>query len=57
MMNQQRLYPDIPPFPVACFYPMNKIRHPQANWYQLPFSRAVTLMAEHATSGSSSPGR
>lgn len=51
MMNQQRLYPDIPPFPVVCFYPMNKIRHPLANWYEQPFSVRSKLMAEHATSG------
>jgi peroxiredoxin len=51
MMNQQRLYPDIPPFPVVCFYPMNKIRDPHANWYQEPFSSRSKLMAEHATSG------
>jgi hydrogen peroxide-dependent heme synthase len=51
MMNKQRLYPDMPEWPVLCFYPMNKIRHPQANWYQLPFSERSTLMAEHATSG------
>jgi chlorite dismutase len=51
MMNQQRLYPDIPPFPVVCFYPMNKIRHPHANWYLEPFSVRSKLMAEHATSG------
>ena len=57
MMNQQRLYPDIPPFPVVCFYPMNKIRHPQANWYQLPFSARSQLMAEHATSGIKFAGR
>jgi chlorite dismutase len=51
MMNKQRLYPDIPNWPVTCFYPMNKIRDPQANWYQLPFSQRSALMAEHATSG------
>jgi chlorite dismutase len=51
MMNKQRLYPDLPPWPVHCFYPMNKIRDPQANWYQLPFSERSALMAEHATSG------
>lgn len=51
MMNKQRLYPDMPAWPVHCFYPMNKIRHPQANWYQLPFSERSALMAEHATSG------
>ena len=50
-MNQQRLYPDIPPFPCVTFYPMNKIRHPQANWYTEPFSVRNELMAEHATSG------
>lgn len=57
MMNRQRLYPDFPPFPVHCFYPMNKSRHPHANWYQLPFSRRAELMAEHATSGIKFAGR
>jgi hydrogen peroxide-dependent heme synthase len=51
MMNKQRLYPDIPEWPVFCFYPMNKIRDPHANWYELPFSQRSALMAEHATSG------
>ncbi|QDT55303.1 putative heme peroxidase [Caulifigura coniformis] len=51
MMNKQRLYPDIPAWPVFCFYPMNKIRDPHANWYDLPFSQRSALMAEHATSG------
>jgi peroxiredoxin len=57
MMNRQRLYPDLPPLPVCCFYPMNKIRHPLANWYQEPFSRRSDLMAEHATSGIQFAGR
>jgi chlorite dismutase len=57
MMNQQRLYPDFPPFPVTTFYPMNKIRHPSANWYTEPFSRRSELMAEHATSGIKFAGR
>jgi peroxiredoxin len=57
MMNQQRLYPDFPPFPVSCFYPMNKIRDPHANWYTLPFSERSRLMAEHATSGIKFAGR
>ncbi len=50
-MNQQRLYPELPPFPVVTFYPMNKIRIPQANWFLEPFSVRSELMAEHATSG------
>jgi chlorite dismutase len=56
-MNKQRLYPDFPPLPVTCFYPMNKIRHPLANWYQSPFSERSALMAEHATSGMKFAGR
>ena len=51
MMNKQRLYPDMPEWPVICFYPMNKIREPQANWFMIPFSERSRLMAEHATSG------
>ena len=56
-MNQQRLYPDFPPFPVTCFYPMNKIRDPHANWYAEPFSRRAAMMSEHATSGIRFAGR
>lgn len=51
MMNKQRLYPDMPEWPILCFYPMNKIRDPQANWFMMPFSERSRLMAEHATSG------
>ncbi len=56
-MNKQRLYPDFPPFPVVSFYPMNKIRHPSANWYTEPFSVRSKLMSEHATSGIKFAGR
>lgn len=56
-MNQQRIYPDLPPFPVISFYPMNKARHPLANWYTEPFSERSRLMAEHATSGIKFAGR
>lgn len=56
-MNRQRMYPDIPPFPVITFYPMNKARHPLANWYTEPFSVRSELMAEHATSGIKFAGR
>ncbi len=56
-MNQQRMYPDFPPFPVMTFYPMNKARHPLANWYKEPFSVRSELMAEHATSGIKFAGR
>ena len=56
-MNKQRMYPDFPPFPVLSFYPMNKIRHPSANWFMEPFSTRSELMAEHATSGIKFAGR
>jgi len=56
-MNKQRLYPDIPPFPVIAFYPMNKARHPLANWFDEPFSVRSDLMSEHATSGIKFAGR
>lgn len=57
MMNKQRLCPDFPNWPVTCFYPMNKARHPLANWYTEPFSQRSALMAEHATSGIKFAGR
>ena len=57
MMNQQRLCPDFPNWPVTCFYPMNKIRHPSANWYMEPFSSRSAMMSEHATSGIKFAGR
>jgi len=56
-MNQQRLYPDFPELPIQCFYPMNKIRHPAANWFTEPFENRSKLMAEHATSGIQFAGR
>lgn len=33
MMNEQRLRPEIPDWPAACFYPMNKSRVVGANWF------------------------
>ncbi len=57
MMNRQRLCPDFPNWPVTCFYPMNKARHPAANWYMEPFSSRSAMMSEHATSGIKFAGR
>ncbi len=50
-MNYQRLTPDFPEWPVSCFYPMNKWRIPDANWFTLPVSERNRLMGEHARSG------
>jgi len=57
MMNKQRLYPDFPEWPATCFYPMNKARHPLANWFTEPFSVRSALMSEHATSGITFAGK
>jgi chlorite dismutase len=57
MMRKQRLFPEFPPWPVTCFYPMNKIRHPQANWYTRPFSHRMDMMTEHGKSGMKFAGR
>ncbi len=51
MMRRHRLTPDFPPWPATCFYPMNKIRVVEANWFVLPFSQRSELMAEHAKTG------
>lgn len=56
-MRRQRLFPDFPPWPVTSFYPMNKIRHPLANWYTEPFSRRMEMMTEHGKSGMKFGGR
>jgi chlorite dismutase len=57
MMNEQRLRPEIPAWPAACFYPMNKSRVVGANWFSEPFSRRNAMMAEHAQSGIAFAGR
>lgn len=57
VMRKQRLFPDFPPWPVTSFYPMNKIRHPLANWYTEPYSRRMEMMTEHGKSGMKFAGR
>lgn len=51
MMRKQRLTPDFPEWPATCFYPMNKLRVPGANWFMLDFDTRNQLMAEHGRSG------
>lgn len=57
MMNEQRLRPEIPDWPSACFYPMNKSRVVGANWFSEPFSARNAMMAEHAQSGMAFAGK
>ncbi len=56
-MNRQRLTPDLPPYPAMCFYPMNKIREPHANWFMLPKEERSRLMIDHAKSGMAFVGK
>jgi chlorite dismutase len=56
-MNQQRLYPEFPDWPCACFYPMSKTRQPDQNWYLLPFETRAELMSQHGKTGMKFAGR
>jgi chlorite dismutase len=56
-MRKGRLEPELPPWPSACFYPMNKKRKVGENWFTLPFAERSRLMAEHARSGMSFAGK
>jgi peroxiredoxin len=54
---QDRLYPNLPDWPVVCFYPMSKRRNEHQNWYALPFADRKALMAGHAQVGRRFAGR
>lgn len=49
--NKDKLYPNLPGWPVLCFYPMSKRRSPGQNWYALPLAERKRLMAGHAKVG------
>jgi hydrogen peroxide-dependent heme synthase len=55
--RQDRLYPNMPDWPVFCFYPMNKCRRDGDNWYALPFADRRRLMGGHAITGRKYSGR
>ena len=46
-----RLYPEIPPQRYACFYPMDRSRGEDKNWYQLPLEERARQMNEHGLIG------
>ncbi len=56
-MRRGRLEPELPPWPNACFYPMNKKRKTGENWFTLPYAERSRLMSEHARSGMAFGGR
>lgn len=55
--NQHRLYPQLPEWEVACFYPMTHRRDGEDNWYRLSFEERRALMHEHGRSGRAFSGR
>jgi chlorite dismutase len=46
-----RLYPEIPPTKWLCFYPMDRKRGEDKNWYRLPIAERQRQMAEHGAIG------
>ena len=54
---QDRLYPNMPDWPVFCFYSMNKRRGEKHNWFGLEFEERRKLMAGHARVGRNWAGK
>jgi chlorite dismutase len=48
---QPRLFPEMPPHKFICFYPMDRRRGEQKNWYQLPMLERQRQMQEHGEVG------
>ena len=46
-----RLFPEIPPNRYVCFYPMNRMRGEDKNWYTLPIEERARQMNEHGLVG------
>jgi peroxiredoxin len=54
---QDRLYPNMPDWPVFSFYPMSKRRNAAQNWYTLSFEQRKELMLGHARIGRQYAGK
>ena len=52
-----RVYPQLPDWPIICFYPMSKRRSGNDNWYSLDFDARRELMMGHARVGRTYSGR
>jgi len=46
-----RLFQEVPARRYVCFYPMDKRRGEQRNWYALPFEERARMMREHGMVG------
>jgi len=52
-----RLRPDVPARRYVCFYPMDKKRGEEKNWYDAPFAERQRMMADHGFIGRGYAGR
>ncbi|AST93815.1 hydrogen peroxide-dependent heme synthase [Sutcliffiella cohnii] len=52
-----RLYPELPKAKHVCFYPMDKKRDGNDNWYMLPMEERRSLMRSHGMIGRSYAGK
>jgi len=52
-----RVYPQLPDWPVVCFYPMTKRRSGADNWYALDYETRRNLMSGHARVGRTYSGK
>ncbi len=48
---EPRLFPEVPDTKYLCFYPMDRKRGEQANWYTVPFADRQRMMHEHGLIG------
>ena len=46
-----RLFPSVPDTKYLCFYPMDRKRGEQVNWYTVPFAERQRMMHEHGMIG------
>ncbi len=52
-----RLFTDFPKRRQVCFYPMDKRRTDQNNWYRVPFEKRAAMMREHGLIGRQYAGK
>jgi chlorite dismutase len=52
-----RIRPELPDAEHVCFYPMDKRRGPEHNWYDLPFEERAELMEAHGEIGRQYAGK
>lgn len=55
--QQMRLDPDVPDMDYVTFYPMEKRRNPEQNWYQLPQEERGDMMSSHGKIGRQYAGK